>query len=170
MGRRPLSVRDHVVSIKSVSKSNVQSLASPSVTELHRWKVWGRIQFFCLISQHTESPDFWHFIRQLETSRYRNQIHTYYGLWYGFLVQIILLNRDFEVDFFLMISKMKKRRFWVGPSIFEIRIKLWTGSNRLNSVRSRVWSGFKKSSASSDSQQILIRTKIQHPQWFVHQR
>ena len=66
---------------------------------------------------------------------------------------------------------MDRSGFWVGPSIFEIRIKLWTGSNRLNSVRSRVWSGFKKSSASSDSQQIvLIRTKIQHPQWFVHQR
>ena len=37
MGRRPLSVRDHVPS---------KSLVSPCVTDLDRWKILGKNQFF----------------------------------------------------------------------------------------------------------------------------
>ena len=37
MGRRTLSVRDHVLS---------KSLASPCVTDLDRWKIRGKDQFF----------------------------------------------------------------------------------------------------------------------------
>ena len=37
MGRRPLSVRDHALS---------KSLASPCVTDLDRWKIRGKNQFF----------------------------------------------------------------------------------------------------------------------------
>ena len=99
--------------------------------------------FLCLISQHTEPPDFWHFIRQLEISQYRNQIHTYYRLWYGFLVQFwsgFFLN-DFQngkKDDFGSVRAFLKSGSNYGPDqIVSIRSGLEFGpdSKKVQQVR-----------------------------------